>query len=34
MSRVFKKRHIDYTDEIQVYLSLNLSDKNTDPLEW
>jgi len=25
MSRVFKKRHIDHTDEIKVYLSLNLS---------
>ena len=34
MARVFKKRHIDHTDEIKVYLSLNLSDENTNPLEW
>ncbi|CAB5382253.1 unnamed protein product [Rhizophagus irregularis] len=34
MSRVFKRRNIEYIDEIQTYLSLSLMNEETDPLEW
>ena len=34
MSRVFKRRHIEYTDEYKVYISLPLADENTNSLEW
>ena len=34
MSRVFKRRNIEYTEEFSAYLSIPLSDENTDPLEW
>ena len=34
MSRVFKRRNIEYVDEYQVYLSLPLVDENADILEW
>ena len=32
MSRVFKRRHIEY--EYNIYISMPLSDENIDPLEW
>ncbi|CAB5351889.1 unnamed protein product [Rhizophagus irregularis] len=34
MSRVFKRRNIEYINEIQTYLSLSLMNEETDPLEW
>ena len=34
MSHVFKRRNIKYTDELSLYLSMPLSDENTNPLEW
>ena len=34
MSRVFKRRNIEYVDEIQAYLSLPLVSEKTNPLEW
>ena len=34
MSRIFKRRNIEYTEEFSAYLSIPLSDENTDPLEW
>jgi len=34
MSRVFKRRHIEYADEYKVYISLPLADENTNSLEW
>ena len=34
MSRIFKRRNIEYTDEIQSYFSLSTVDEKTDPLQW
>ena len=34
MSRVFKRRNIEYVDEIQTYLFLPLASEETNPLEW
>ena len=34
MSRIFKRRHIEYVDEFKVYLSLPLVNETIDPLEW
>jgi hypothetical protein len=31
MSRVFKRRRVEHSDELQIYLSLPQVD---DPLEW
>lgn len=34
MSRVFKRRHIEYANEYNAYISLSLADENTNSLEW
>src|SRR5437868_2782009 len=34
MSRLFKRRNVEYVDEIQTYLSLSVADENMNPLEW
>jgi hypothetical protein len=33
MSRVFKRRRVEHSDELQIYLSLPQVDENADPLE-
>jgi hypothetical protein len=34
MSRVFKHRRVEHSDELQIYLSLPQVDENADLLEW
>lgn len=34
MARLFKKRHIEHVDELQVYLTLPTIDGQIKPLEW
>ena len=34
MSQIFKRRRVEYDDEYKLYLSLPLSDQDTNPLEW
>lgn len=34
MSQVYKRQHIDHTNEFKIYLSLPLCDEDTDPLTW
>lgn len=34
MSRIFKRRSVEYTNEFRLYLSMPLSSEDTDPLEW
>jgi hypothetical protein len=34
MSRIFKRRNVEYVDEIQTYLALSLLDEKANPLEW
>jgi len=34
MSRIFKRRNVEYTNEFRLYLSMPLSSEDTDLLEW
>jgi hAT family protein len=33
-SRLFKRRHIEKKDELQLYFSLPCADEKTEPLKW